>query len=177
VGIGTTTPSQKLDVAGNIQFSGALMPGGNAGSPGQVLISNGPGTPPSWTTFNAGGSGISGCANCPTMYGPFVNTNGDSVASCTQAMNWKACAQACVKSTYGGFNDWRMPSLEEVIYINTQVIDHNPGACYHWTTTPYGYQHIGGSSTANGNYYVFRPSDGYWYWNSAYNDYPCRCVR
>ncbi|NPA71397.1 MAG: DUF1566 domain-containing protein [Gammaproteobacteria bacterium] len=179
VGIGTTTPTQKLDVAGNIQFSGALMPGGNAGSPGQVLVSNGPGVAPSWTTFSTGGSGISGCANCPTMYGPFVNTNGDSIAACSQTMTWKQCAQACVKSTYGGFNDWRMPSLEEVIYINTQVIDYNQGGCYHWTTTPLGYKGVSpsGSTTSAGNYYVFMPSDGSWSWLYAYNISYCRCVR
>jgi microcystin-dependent protein len=48
VGIGTTTPAQKLDVVGNVQFSGALMPAGNAGTAGQVLISNGPGIAPTW---------------------------------------------------------------------------------------------------------------------------------
>jgi microcystin-dependent protein len=48
VGIGTTAPAQKLDVVGNVQFSGALMPAGNAGTAGQVLISNGPGTAPTW---------------------------------------------------------------------------------------------------------------------------------
>ncbi|NPA34615.1 MAG: hypothetical protein GXO48_06800 [Chlorobi bacterium] len=48
VGIGITTPGEKLDVAGNIQFSGALMPGGSAGSVGQVLVSQGPGVAPQW---------------------------------------------------------------------------------------------------------------------------------
>lgn len=46
VGIGTATPAQALDVDGNVQFSGALMPAGNPGAVGQVLISQGPGLPP-----------------------------------------------------------------------------------------------------------------------------------
>ena len=50
VGIGTTTPSEKLDVAGNVKFSGALMPNGNAGTSGQILTSQGPGQPPVWQT-------------------------------------------------------------------------------------------------------------------------------
>jgi hypothetical protein len=52
VGIGTTAPSQRLDVAGNVRFSGALMPGGNAGASGQVLVSQGAGTP-AWQTLTA----------------------------------------------------------------------------------------------------------------------------
>jgi hypothetical protein len=50
VGIGTATPAQKLDVSGNVQFSGALMPAGNAGASGQILTSQGPGLPPTWQT-------------------------------------------------------------------------------------------------------------------------------
>jgi hypothetical protein len=48
IGIGNSTPAQRLDVTGNIQFSQALMPAGNAGNSGQVLISRGVGNPPVW---------------------------------------------------------------------------------------------------------------------------------
>ncbi|GIV27156.1 MAG: hypothetical protein KatS3mg027_0970 [Bacteroidia bacterium] len=50
IGVGTTSPAQRLDVAGNVQFSGALMPSGNAGTSGQILTSQGPGLPPVWQT-------------------------------------------------------------------------------------------------------------------------------
>ena len=43
VGIGTSSPSQKLDVAGNIKLTGAIMPNGIAGTAGQVLTSAGAG--------------------------------------------------------------------------------------------------------------------------------------
>ncbi|MCD6366639.1 MAG: hypothetical protein J7L46_03765 [Bacteroidales bacterium] len=45
VGIGTTNPTEKLDVSGNIRFSGSLMPNGNTGTSGQVLTSQGSGSP------------------------------------------------------------------------------------------------------------------------------------
>lgn len=48
-GVGTTTPAQRLDVSGNVQFSGALMPAGIAGTTGQILTSQGAGLPPIWT--------------------------------------------------------------------------------------------------------------------------------
>jgi hypothetical protein len=57
VGIGTTNPTQKLDVVGNLRVSGAIMPGGTAGSAGQVLTSNGAGQAPTWETLVAPGGG------------------------------------------------------------------------------------------------------------------------
>ncbi len=50
VGIGTTTPSQKLDINGNIKISGALMPNNDAGNSGQLLMSGGAGAAPSWSS-------------------------------------------------------------------------------------------------------------------------------
>ncbi|MFZ5376876.1 MAG: site-specific integrase [Patescibacteria group bacterium] len=48
LGIGSTAPAQALDIVGNVQFSGALMPGGAAGTSGYVLTSSGTGTAPTW---------------------------------------------------------------------------------------------------------------------------------
>jgi hypothetical protein len=49
VGIGVPAPAQKLDVSGNVQFTGTLMPGGSSGTAGQVLTSNVASTP-TWTS-------------------------------------------------------------------------------------------------------------------------------
>ncbi|HBG69500.1 MAG: hypothetical protein A2W93_01190 [Bacteroidetes bacterium GWF2_43_63] len=51
VGIGTATPTQKLDVPGNVKFSGALMPNNNPGVTGQVLVSQGSNTAPVWQSI------------------------------------------------------------------------------------------------------------------------------
>jgi hypothetical protein len=48
VGIGTATPTEKLDVLGNLKFTGALMPNNNAGTTGRLLMSSGPGVAPTW---------------------------------------------------------------------------------------------------------------------------------
>ena len=53
VGIGTNTPSQHLDVAGAVKFTGALMPGGNAGTSGLALTSQGSGMVPIWASATA----------------------------------------------------------------------------------------------------------------------------
>lgn len=57
VGIGTSSPSQKLDVAGNIKLTGAIMPNGIAGNAGQVLTSNGTGTAATWESPAYTGAG------------------------------------------------------------------------------------------------------------------------
>lgn len=48
VGIGISSPSEKLHVIGNLRFDGALMSNGSAGTTGQLLISQGPGVAPNW---------------------------------------------------------------------------------------------------------------------------------
>ncbi len=48
IGISNLTPSEKLDVTGNIKFSGALMPNNLPGTIGNVLTSQGAGVAPVW---------------------------------------------------------------------------------------------------------------------------------
>lgn len=54
VGIGTATPTEKLDVSGNLRLSGALMPGNSAGTANQLLMSSGAGAAPTWSPFIMG---------------------------------------------------------------------------------------------------------------------------
>ncbi len=68
VGIKVASPSEALDISGNIRFTGSLMPAGNAGAPGQVLISQGPGTPPQWQTLNMPSQGDSVCLMASNNY-------------------------------------------------------------------------------------------------------------
>jgi hypothetical protein len=55
VGVNNTSPSEKLDVTGNIRFSGALMPNNTAGTAGYFLQSNGAGSAPTWTDPGSSG--------------------------------------------------------------------------------------------------------------------------
>lgn len=75
VGIGTALPSERLHVAGNLRFDGALMPAGHAGNSGQFLMSNGSGVPPSWAN--------------PTPYALQVYTNQNpNIVDITSTTNW-----------------------------------------------------------------------------------------
>lgn len=48
LGVANAAPTEKLDVTGNVRFSGAIMPNNDAGTAGKVLSSNGPGAAPTW---------------------------------------------------------------------------------------------------------------------------------
>jgi hypothetical protein len=43
VGIGTSTPTERLHVAGNLRLDNAFMPGNQAGAVGNILLSQGAG--------------------------------------------------------------------------------------------------------------------------------------
>ena len=76
VGINNTAPTEKLDVAGNIRFSGVLKPNNSAGNAGQVLTSQGASTAPTWVTPSTGMGG-SGTINYISKF----NTNTTTLAN------------------------------------------------------------------------------------------------
>ena len=76
VGIGTTSPSQKLHVSGNARVTGAYYDSTNSpGTSGDVLSSTVTGT--EWVPAGGGGGGISGTiANTQVAYGTGTDTIG-----------------------------------------------------------------------------------------------------
>ena len=156
VGIGTSSPTHRLHVAGSgyvrdsFRIDGDFRPGGNPGSVGQVLTSQGPGVPPQWTSLSN-----SSCFQTKGWTNGYVDTLGNEVpCSSAPSMNWEKCQQACLQSTAQGFSDWRMPFAEEVIYgyITGNFVFPSCGNTI-WTATP-----VGGSS--GGNYFALTPNAG-----------------
>jgi len=76
VGIGTSTPSEQLEVVGNVEFSGSLEPGALPGTTGEVLMSQGAGAAPVWgpALLNTGAT---------TAYGKFYTTTFTLAANST----------------------------------------------------------------------------------------------
>ncbi len=70
VGIGTINPVQKLDVSGNVKFSGALMPNNLPGTAGNLLLSAGAGVAPTWLTNGANGTILTISGGVPTWTAP-----------------------------------------------------------------------------------------------------------
>ena len=120
VGIGIATPTQRLDVNGNVRFSGALMPNGNPGTAGQVLVSQGPGNAPVWQTLNLNqgdqdwlvaqnnqGAGGPGAFNqIPTNLDQWIYTNGNvgiGTAGPTTRLDIAGGALVVKPSTFGTY--------------------------------------------------------------------------
>ena len=78
IGIGTNAPTEKLDIAGNVRFSGALMPNNLPGTTGQVLTSQGAGVAPTWTSA----TGVSlGTANGLSLAGQVLSLGAASTSA------------------------------------------------------------------------------------------------
>ena len=75
-GIGTTTPSHKLTVTGDLNFTGALRVNGNSGTAGMVLLSNGS-SAPTWVATST--LGISGGSSVWSTSGSNAYYNTGSV--------------------------------------------------------------------------------------------------
>jgi trimeric autotransporter adhesin len=119
VGIGTNTPGQLLDVAGNIKFSGALMPGNSAGTAGQVLTSGGAGAAATWTT--------------PTI--PSSGTSGYVLTSTGTGTTWAPAAM-----TFSGTTNYMAKFTPSGAAIgNSEIYDNGTFVGLNTTTAPSGY--------------------------------------
>lgn len=70
VGIGTTAPTERLHVAGNLRLDNAFMPGNDAGTAGSLLRSAGAGNAPVWIAPGANGSVLTISGGLPTWSSP-----------------------------------------------------------------------------------------------------------
>ncbi len=117
VGIGTTNPSEKLDVNGNIKISGSINLNGNTGTNGQVLTSQG-NNPPIWTTVE----GNTQSDNISTQYSEASSElfTGDIILkSSAVADKWyDGIGLVSFGDTLFAFGGWYSDGISQ-IYINT----------------------------------------------------------
>ncbi len=139
------------------------------GSAGQVLTSTGPGSNPQWTTLSVSG----GCSGSVQMISNVSTTT----------MNWRACANYCATLTEGGYDDWRMPTIEDVVFYMSSWDKVKNSSGTFLTTQPSftSYIWIGelahAGTTTYSSWIIFNESTGSWHWNDYYNSDACRCVR
>jgi hypothetical protein len=90
-----------VNTSGNVQFSGALMPNGLAGTIGQVLTSQGTGTAPTWTTALTPTAGVEYNVTTPQNTAT-PGTNDLFNVAYTPAMADASTAGAVINSTTTG---------------------------------------------------------------------------
>lgn len=96
VGIGISAPVERLHVNGNLRFDGALMPNGLPGTSGQVLISQGAGVAPIWSSVG----GIIGTFKAASTRTLISSTAFTQINGLTQTINLPTAATVII-STYG----------------------------------------------------------------------------
>ncbi len=149
-----------------VRWKYIAAPGNGPGAAGQVLVSQGSGNPPQWSTLSVSG----GCAGSVQMI--------SNVSAST--MNWRSCANYCATLTEGGYSDWRMPTTQDIVsYMsNWDNVKNSSGVLLSSQPAFPGYIWVGEFYyPSDGFWVVFYESAGSWY-NFYFTDtYRCRCVR
>ncbi|RYY21667.1 MAG: hypothetical protein EOO04_17885 [Chitinophagaceae bacterium] len=158
VGIGNLAPAQKLDVTGNIRFSGALMPNNAAGTSGYLLRSNGTGAAPTWvdpativgaTPWALGGNSLIAVSN----FGTTSYTDLPVITGNTEKMRVTAGGNVGIGTTNPQF---KMHVIGDIASSNDIVVNHtntnagdlNTGGLRFGSTSGEG---IASKRTAGGN--------------------------
>jgi len=151
VGIGTVTPSEKLDVAGNVNIAGTIKANGTAGKSGQVLGTNSQGLL-QWTD---GSSGSSGYKNFASFSSDGTWIVPDTVTQISIEM-WGGGGGGAFGGG-GASGEYRMISRLPVTSAKTITIDIGPGGAGATTVNGYGtagtytvVQYLAQSYTAGG---------------------------
>jgi len=114
VGIGTTTPTETLDVEGNVKFSGALMPNNTPGTAGQVLISDGANNPNTWGADLTNVSSIERYVTSP----PGIDINAGTNTSITLTVPGLSSFATVIINIQG---NWSSAIFDDITIHNIEV--------------------------------------------------------
>lgn len=108
--------------------------------------------------------------------GLICNIEGGRALECSEVLGsatWSRAKEMCSEYRGGGYDDWYLPSLEELnfIYLNLKLTGKITGRTWFWSSSEYG--------DLGDNYYVWlqRFSDGVQDYYNSYNTYSVRAVR
>ncbi|MEO6405822.1 MAG: hypothetical protein ABIY51_08135 [Ferruginibacter sp.] len=140
VGIGNVTPANKLDVSGNLNFTGFLKLNGAVGALGQVLQSSGVGGPPTWVSptksmYDNSGiltqvSSVTSTSGSPVNYFPDLiytfTANGPTKAQISFAANIVGISCGACSTSKAAINI-TVDGSQNCTYHNPNIFNANNG--------------------------------------------------
>ena len=141
VGVNNSSPAYRLDVTGDINFTGALRTSGSAGTAGYVLQSNGPSSAPSWVNFSSTGAYTVDSWNtkingATTTFTPTSNGITLPISNPVQVLVYKNGVyqqgwlnnSRAVWNTITRYGDYTVNSSGQVVFYSTPQIGDNISA-------------------------------------------------
>jgi hypothetical protein len=165
VGIGTSNPTERLHVAGNLRLDGAFMPGNQAGSKGNILLSQGDNVAPVWLANGDSGAILisRGPNNDPVWATTFCTSpTQDRFTKFTSTSPTTVCNTTLAENTYG--NIWNADGAaapesgsDKFAIIATTA---RPNAISGYATSGYGVYGRATAAAGRGVYGVNTDSNG-----------------
>jgi hypothetical protein len=147
IGIGTATPTEKLDVNGNLKLNGALVTNNTAGVVGQVLTSNGPNNTPTWNT------GISAGNKFFIRYGNVTEQQSQAGNNFNKAVGAPSSQSAYLDLLTPDYNtnaDVTIDITNDKVIFNRSGLYHLEGMCRFFLNCPVAQeQNLGLSANVN----------------------------
>lgn len=150
IGIKTDTPQKSLHVNGSLQVTNEFNVGGDArtagsaGSPGQILISQGAGAPPTWNSLQ----GLSGQSFIAfNVFSTGKSVNGSTTFNSVPGLNYTYTAPAdgvllIQANIYTALGD--VSGSGSLVFTNTQIaIKVNGIEAFYGMSTPIGHSTAG----------------------------------
>jgi len=161
------TPTEALDVTGNVRFSGALMPNNAAGTSGQILTSGGSGASPTWITAlpiaNGGTGQTTANAALNALLPTQTGNTGQVLTTDGTNTNWQETENTALLTSDVVNNNFTANSIANVTGLSFNV---TAGNTYKFR---FVIAYTAASTTTGSRWSINGPATTFLYYHSSYS--------